>query len=133
LIGGQIDYMCGNMGTSVARAGAKQSKPLALLSRERSSLMPELATAHEQGITDYDVVTWTAFFLPKGTSKEIVGKLNEVTHAAMDTPAIKARFNDIGIIGMPAERRGPEYLAKYVVEEIARWEGPIKAGGLQVD
>jgi hypothetical protein len=34
---------------------------------------------------------------------------------------------------MPPERRGPEYLAKYVVEEIARWEGPIKANGLQVD
>ena len=133
LIGGQIDYMCGNMGTAVARAAAKQSKPLALLSRERTPLMPDLATAHEQGITDYDVVTWTAFFLPKGAPKDIVGKLNEVTHAAMDTPAIKARFNDIGVVGMPPERRGPEYLAKYVVEEIARWEGPIKAAGLQVD
>jgi tripartite-type tricarboxylate transporter receptor subunit TctC len=133
LIGGQIDYMCGNMGTSVARAAAKQSKPLALLSRERAALMPELATAHEQGIADYDVVTWTAFFLPKGAPKDIVGKLNEVTHAAMDTPAIKKRLNDIGVIGMPPERRGPDYLAKYVVEEIARWEGPIKSAGLQVD
>jgi tripartite-type tricarboxylate transporter receptor subunit TctC len=133
LISGQIDYMCGNMSTAAARAAAKQSKPLALLSRERAALMPDLATAHEQGITDYNVVTWTAFFLPKGTSKEIVVRLNEVTHAAMDTPAIKARLNDIGVIGIAAERRGPEYLAKYVVEEIARWEGPIKAAGLQVD
>ena len=133
LIGGQIDYMCGNMGTSVARAAAKQTKPLALLSRERAALMPDLATAHEQGLTDYDVVTWTAFFLPKGAPKEIVGKLNEVTHAAMDTPAIKTRFNDIGVVGVAPERRGPEYLAKYVAEEIARWEGPIKSSGLQVD
>src|ERR1044072_265194 len=58
LAGGHIDYMCGNLGPTVARAAAKQSKPLAVLSRERSSLMPELATAHEQGIRDYDVVTW---------------------------------------------------------------------------
>jgi tripartite-type tricarboxylate transporter receptor subunit TctC len=133
LIGGQIDYMCGNMGTSIARAAAKQTKPLALLSRERTPLMPELATAHEQGVTDYDVVTWTAFFLPKGAPKDIVGKLNEVTHAAMDTPAVKTRFNDIGVVGVALERRGPEYLAKYVAEEIARWEGPIRAAGLQVD
>jgi tripartite-type tricarboxylate transporter receptor subunit TctC len=133
LIGGQIDYMCGNMGTSVVRAAAKQSKPLALLSRERTSLMPDLATAHEQGITGYDVVTWTAFFLPKGAPKDIVDKLNAVTHAAMDTPAIKVRLNDIGVIGTPPQRRGPEYLAKCMVEEIARWEGPIKAAGLQVD
>jgi tripartite-type tricarboxylate transporter receptor subunit TctC len=47
LIGGQIDYMCGNMGSSAVRVAAKQSKPLALLSRERTPLMPELATAHE--------------------------------------------------------------------------------------
>src|SRR3954454_14094301 len=133
LLGGQIDYMCGNMGTAVTRAAAKQSKPLALLSRERTPLMPDLPTAHENGITDYDVVTWTAFFLPKGAPKDIVAKLNEVTHAAMETPAIKKRLNDTGVIGMAAERRGPEYLAKYVVEEIARWEGPIKAACLQVD
>jgi tripartite-type tricarboxylate transporter receptor subunit TctC len=133
LIGGQIDYMCGNMGTSVVRAAAKQSKPLALLSRERTPLMPELATAQEQGINDYDVVTWTAFFLPKGARKDIVVKLNEATSAAMDTPAIRARFNDIGVVGVAPERRGPEYLAKYVVEEIARWERPIKDAGLQAD
>ena len=63
----------------------------------------------------------------------VVGKLNEATHVAMDTPAIKARLNGIGVIDIPPERRGPAYLAKYVVEEIARWEGPIKRAGLQVD
>jgi tripartite-type tricarboxylate transporter receptor subunit TctC len=133
LIGGQIDYMCGNLGSTVVRAAAKQSKALALLSRERTPLMPELATAEEQGIRDYDVVTWTAFFLPKGTPKEIVAKLNEVTNSTMDTPVIKKRFNDLGVVGVAPERRGPEYLAKYVVEEITRWEGPIKDAGLQVD
>src|SRR3954447_4707854 len=133
LIGGQIDYMCGNMGTSVARAAAKQSKPLALLSRERTPLMPDLPTAHESGIADYDVVTWTAFFLPKGAPKDIVAKLNEVTHAAMETPAIKKRLNDTGVVGVAPDRRGPEYLARYVAEETAHWEGPIKASGLQVD
>ena len=45
----------------------------------------------------------------------------------------RVRFNAIGVVGIAPERRGPEYLAKYVVEEIARWEGPIKAAGLQVD
>ncbi|WP_426614222.1 Bug family tripartite tricarboxylate transporter substrate binding protein [Bradyrhizobium sp. McL0616] len=133
LIGGHIDYMCGNMGTVVARAAAKQTKLLALLSRERTPLMPELPTAQEQGIEDYDVVTWTAFFLPKGAPKDIVATLNEATHAAMDTPAIKSRFSAIGVVGVAPQRRGPEYLAKYMVEEIARWEGPIKAAGLQAD
>ena len=133
LIGGQIDYMCGNLGTSKGRIEGKQVKALALLSRGRSPLMPELATAHEQGLTDFDVTTWTAFFLPKGAPKAIVDKLNEVTHAAMDTPAIKSRMLEIGVVGIAPERRSPEYLATVVAEEVARWEGPIKAGGLQVD
>ena len=133
LIAGQIDYMCGNLGTSAHRIAAKQVKGIALLSRERSPLMPDLATAHEQGLRDYDVITWMAFFLPKGTPRAIVDRLNEVAHAAMDTPAIKGRLLDIGVTGIAPERRSPEYLAKYVVEEIARWEGPIKSGGLQVD
>jgi len=133
LIGGQIDYVCGNLGAAVALITGKQVKALALLSKERSPLMPDLATAHEQGLADYDVTTWTAFFLPKGTPKEIVDKLNAVTHAAMDTPAIKARMLEIGVTGIAPERRSAEYLAKFVVEEVARWEGPIKSGGLQVD
>ena len=51
----------------------------------------------------------------------------------MDTPAIKARMLDIGITGVAPERRSPEYLAGFVADEIARWEGPIKSSGLQVD
>ena len=70
---------------------------------------------------------------PKGAPKAIVDKLNEVTHATMDTPAIKTRMLEIGVTGIAPERRSPEYLAKFVVDEVARWEGPIKSGGLQVD
>jgi tripartite-type tricarboxylate transporter receptor subunit TctC len=133
LMGGQIDYVCGNLGAAIALITGKQVKALALLSKERSPLMPDLPTAQEQGLSDYDVTTWTAFFLPKGTPKEIVAKLNEVTHAAMDTPVIKSRLQDIGVTGIAPERRSPEYLAKFVADEVARWEGPIKSGGLQVD
>jgi hypothetical protein len=52
----------------------------------------------------------------------------------MDTPAIKSRMLEIGVTGIEPERRSPEYLAKFVADEVARWEGPIKgrraAGGL---
>ena len=133
LIGGQIDYVCGNLGAALPLITSKQVKALALLSRDRTPLMPDLATAHEQGLADYDVTTWTAFFFPKGTPREIIDKMNTVTHAAMETPAIKTRMNEIGVTGVTPDRRSPEYLAKFVVEEVARWEGPIKSGGLQVD
>ena len=133
LIGGQIDYMCLNMGGAGPLIMGKQIKAIATLSRSRSPLMPDLPTAQEQGLTDFDVVTWNAFFLPKGAPAEIVKKLNDATSRAMDTPAIKNRMHDLGITGAALERRSPEYLAKFVVDEIARWAGPIRANGLQVD
>ena len=133
LIGGQIDYLCGNLGAAAPLIAGKQVKAIAVLSGGRTPLMPDLATAHEQGLTGFDVTTWTAFFLPKGAPRAIVDKLNEVAHATMDSPAIKARMLEIGVTGVAPERRSPEYLAKFVADEVARWEEPIKSGGLQVD
>jgi len=92
-----------------------------------------LPTAQEQGLADFDVVTWNAFFLPKGAPLEVVKKLNDATSQAIDTPAIKSRLHELGVTSVTRERRSPEYLAKFVVDEIARWAGPIKANGLQVD
>jgi tripartite-type tricarboxylate transporter receptor subunit TctC len=133
LIGGRIDYVCGNIGAAIALINSKQVKALAMLSKTRSDLMPDLPTAHEMGLTGYDVTTWTALFLPKGAPREIVQKLAEVTQATMETPAVRTRMRDIGVTGVSKDRQSPGYLENYVAEEIARWEAPIKSGGLQVD
>jgi tripartite-type tricarboxylate transporter receptor subunit TctC len=66
VIGGQIDYYCANIGGPVQVIKAKQVKALATLSRVRSPVLPDLPTAHEQGLTDFDVVTWNAFSCRKG-------------------------------------------------------------------
>jgi tripartite-type tricarboxylate transporter receptor subunit TctC len=108
-------------------------KAIAVLSKQRSPLMPELASAHEQGLKDFDITSWTAFFLPKGTPKAIVDKLSEVTHAAMETPLVKTRMLEAGVTGVGPERRSSEFLAKFVAEEVKRWERPIIDAGLQVD
>jgi hypothetical protein len=64
LIGGQIDYLCGNLSVGALLIAGKQVKAIAVLSGGRTPLMPDLATAHEQGLTGFDVTSWTAFFLP---------------------------------------------------------------------
>src|SRR5262249_20847020 len=107
LMGGQIDYRCGNLGAAAPLITGRQVKALAVLSGARSPLMPDLATAQEQGLADFDVTTWTAFFLPKGAPRAIVDKLNEVAHATMDSPATKARMLEIGVTGVAPERRSP--------------------------
>lgn len=132
LMSGQIDYLCGNLGGALPRILSKHEKALALLAKTRSLLLPELPTAEEQGLA-IDVPTWTAFFLPKGAPRDVVHKLNAAAHAAMDSPETKKRMNDTGVVGIAPGRRSPEYLAKYMAEEIARWEEPIVKGGMQVE
>ncbi len=76
LIAGRVDYLC-NIASTVGQAlETKQVNALAALTRERSPILPDLPTAHEQGLTDFDAYTWNAVFLPKGTPPALVDKLN---------------------------------------------------------
>jgi tripartite-type tricarboxylate transporter receptor subunit TctC len=133
LTAGQIDYVCLNIGGAAPLVAGGLVKAIAVLSRARAPLVPTLRTAEEQGLSDLDVNTWNAFFLPKGTPEAIVRRLNEACSEAIDNPAVQARFHDLGITAVAPARRSPDYLAKFVVEEIEKWAAPIKASRLQVD
>src|SRR6266436_6006606 len=100
---------------------------------ETVALIPELATAHEQGLTDFEAITWAGFFLPKGTPVEIVNKLHAATVEMMDAPAFAERMHELGVTLVAPERRSPEYLQKFVEREIEKWGAPIKAAGISVD
>jgi tripartite-type tricarboxylate transporter receptor subunit TctC len=133
MIGGQIDYYCANIGGPVQMIKAGQIKAFATLSRSRSPILPDLPTAHEQGLPDFDVATWNAFFLPKGAPADVVERLSEATSQAVDSPSTKSRLQEMGVTAVAPERRSPQYLARFVVDEIERWAGPIKQNGLQID
>ena len=64
-------------------------KAIAILSRNRSPGMPDLPSAHEQGLTGFDVPSWYALFLPGGTPAEIVQRLNSATVAALQAPPVQ--------------------------------------------
>jgi len=133
LIAGQVHYMCSNSAGALPQIQGGTIKGIALLARERSPLIPELATAHEQGLTDFEAITWSGFFLPKGTPAEIVNKLHAATVEMMDAPAFAGRMHELGVTLVAPERRSPEYLQKFVEGEIKKWAAPIKAAGISVD
>jgi tripartite-type tricarboxylate transporter receptor subunit TctC len=133
LIAGQIHYLCLNSANAISQIEGGTLKGIALLTRERSPLLPKLATAHEQGLADFEAITWNAFFLPKGTPAAIVTKLNGAVSGTMDTAAVKDRMHDLGVTLVARERRTPDYLQKFVASEIAKWAGPIKAAGISLD
>jgi tripartite-type tricarboxylate transporter receptor subunit TctC len=133
LLAGRIDYTCNTLTTALPQIEAKVINPIAMLSTKRSPTLPDLASADEQGLHDFDASTWYAIFLPRGTPAPIVQKLHDAVEASLSKPAVQARLKDIGADIVAPERRSPDYLAKFVVGEIARWATPIKASGVSMD
>jgi tripartite-type tricarboxylate transporter receptor subunit TctC len=129
LFAGRIDYMCNVLSTAVQPIESAQVKAIATLSRERSPVLPKLATAHEQGLKDFDAYTWNAIFLPKGTPAEIVGSLNAAMVKVMDNPVMREKVEGLGLYMVAPDRRSPGYLATFVASEIKKWAGPIQASG----
>lgn len=131
LLAGQVDYQCPSLPTAMPQIAGQTVKAFAILSKNRSPSMPDLPSAHEQGLTGFDVPSWYALFLPKGTPEPIVRKLHSAASAVMDMPSTQERFKMIGSDLVGSERRSPEYLAEFVAAEIRKWEAPIKSSGVQ--
>jgi tripartite-type tricarboxylate transporter receptor subunit TctC len=132
LMSGRVDYLCDIITTAKPQIDGGAVKAIAILTKERSPVLPDVPTAIEQGF-EVEAYTWNAFFLPKGTPDAIVEKLNHATVEAMKTPAIRQKLESAGLIFVSDDRTTPDYLAKFVQSEIAKWAVPIKASGISVD
>ena len=132
LIGGRIDYLCEIISTAKPQIDGGRVKALAIMTKERSPVEPNLPTTLEQGL-DVQAYTWNAIYLPKGAPADVVKKLNEAAIAAMTTPAVQDRLESIGAMVVAPDRRSPEYLGKFTADEIKKWEAPIKSSGVSVE
>jgi tripartite-type tricarboxylate transporter receptor subunit TctC len=133
LIGGRIDYMCDTIQTGAQLAKQGTLKPIAVLSPRRVAIVPEIPTAAEQGLAGVEASVWNAFFLPKGTPDSIVRKLNAAVNQSLENPVLRKRLEELGLEIVPAEQRTPEYLARFLPEDIERWAKPIRAAGISAD
>jgi tripartite-type tricarboxylate transporter receptor subunit TctC len=96
-------------------------------------VLPDLATAAEQGVAGLAVSGWYALFLPKGTPEPIVRRLSGAASTAVDTPSVRERIESLGINMVPSEQRTPEFLARFLPAEVERWAKPIRASGLSME
>jgi tripartite-type tricarboxylate transporter receptor subunit TctC len=133
LIAGRIDYICNYVSIGAPAVKSGQVKALATLAATRTAALPDLPTADEQGLTNFDVSAWNAILLPKSATPAMVAKMNAAVSKALDDPALRSRFDALGLIPATPERRSPEYLRKFINAEIDKWAVPVKAAGLQVD
>lgn len=133
LIAGRIDFLCEIVSTGKPQVDGGKVKALAMMTKTRSPVLPNVPTGLEQGVQNFEAYTWNAIFMPKGVPADVVKKINAAAVEAMNTPALKERLQGLGANIVPPEQRTPEYLASFVKSEIKKWEAPIKASGVSVD
>ena len=131
MLAGHLDFYCilAISGLPFIKAGTL--KPIAVLTHERSPILPDVPTAREQGYDFGDFYYWMGLFFPKGTPAPIVGKFNAALGAALDRPELQARLREVATSVVPPERRSPEYLRGFLASEIKTWGEAIKASGIE--
>jgi tripartite-type tricarboxylate transporter receptor subunit TctC len=132
LIGGRIDYLCEIIAAAKPQIDGGKVKGIAIMTKERSPALPNLATTGEQGL-DVQAYTWSSLFLPKGAPAEVVKTLNAAAVATIETPSVQDRLSQLGATVAAKSERSAEWLGKFVESEVKKWEAPIKASGVQAD
>jgi tripartite-type tricarboxylate transporter receptor subunit TctC len=129
LVGGQVDYMCDQIVNVVPQINGGTIKGYAVGTPERNPALPNLPTAKEAGLPQFEASAWNALFAPKGTPKEALDKLNDAVVKALDDETVRKRLLELGSDIPTKERRTPKVLADLVKSETERWGTVIKAAG----
>lgn len=130
LLGGQVNYMFDSITSAKPHIESGKLRPLGLTTSKRSKALPNVPTIAESGLPGYEVTPWFAVFVPSGTPKPIINKLNNALVTALKNPEIKTKFDNIGaeIIGST-----PDEVTSYLNKEIERWGKVITTNKIKAD
>src|SRR5437868_9237204 len=130
LVSGTVDLLVVQGAVALPQIRGGKIKALANLSAKRSASMPDIPTADETGVPGLYMSGWFGFFAPKGTSKDVIARLNAATVEALADPAIQKRFTELGLDVAPREQQTPEGLAAFQKAEMEKWWPIIKSAGI---
>jgi tripartite-type tricarboxylate transporter receptor subunit TctC len=105
-------------------------RALAVTSSKRMNSLPEVPTLAESGFKNFEVLEWNGFFVPKGTPKEVVARLNKEIQQAIKDPATRKRLQTLGLDPVGSS---PEEFSKFVQSEMTRWAALVKSNKISVD
>jgi tripartite-type tricarboxylate transporter receptor subunit TctC len=131
LVGGQIDVNFGQVSTYIGAVRNNQLKALAMMSKDRWWGAPEIPTVDEAGVPGLYGSYWHGMWVPKGTPKDVIARLNAAVVATLSDPTVKQRFADFGQSIWPRAMQTPEALAAHQKAEIERWWPIIDAAGMK--
>jgi tripartite-type tricarboxylate transporter receptor subunit TctC len=123
-VGEHIDFMCDMAANTLPMVRSNQLKAYSVMSQKRWFGAPDVPTIDEMGLPGLYLSAWSGIWAPKGTPKEIVAKLNAAIVKALNDPAVKAQYVQLGQEMPGPERQTPEALAAFHKAEMDKW-GPI--------
>ncbi len=129
LIPGRVDVIFDNMPSIISHVRSGSVRGIAVTTRDRVSIVSDVPAIAET-VPGFDVVSWFGFFAPVKTPKEIVAKINADTNAALLTPAVKTRFEDLGAVPKGSTQ---DELAAFLKSETDKWGPVIKDAQIRVE
>jgi tripartite-type tricarboxylate transporter receptor subunit TctC len=131
LLSGQIDLLIDSPITSLPQVRAGRIKAYAVFAKDRYPSAPDIPTMDEAGLPGFHMSVWNALWTVKGTSRDIVGKLNAAAVEALADPAVRKRFGELGQNSPPREQQTPEALGALQSADIAKWWPVVKAANIK--
>jgi len=132
LVAGQIDLIVDQASNSLAQVQGGKIRAYAITDTKRLAAAPKIPTVDEAGLPGFHVELWSAIWVPKGTPKDIVAKLNGAVVETLADPAVRKRLEEVGLDIPPRERQTPEALAAHQQAEVKKWWPMIKAANIKV-
>jgi tripartite-type tricarboxylate transporter receptor subunit TctC len=131
LVAGQIDLVFDQASSSLPQVRSGTIKAYAVTAKTRLAAAPDIPTADEAGLPGFYSSIWFGLWVPKGTPKDIVSKLNAAVVDALADPAVRSRLADLGSEIPPREQQTPPALANFHKSEIEKWWPIIKAANIK--
>ena len=131
LVAGQIDLQLDTPAISLPQLASGNIKAYAVTAKTRLKTAPDIPTTDEAGLPGFYFSFWHAFWVPKGTPKDIVAKLNDAVVKSLANPAIRQKLPDLSQEIFPPEQQTPDALGAYHKAEIEKWWPIIKAAGIK--
>lgn len=130
VLGGQVPFMLVDTASGNQFVLAGKLKAIGVASAQRIASLPNVPTLTEQGLAGYEAYAWQGLTAPAGASDATVARYAKALQEALASPGVKARYEALGVEGLPGT---PEQMAAYVKQERERWGRLIRANNIRID